>query len=363
MSIKNKLLALLSACALALPLAGCNKNTTGTIGKINDTDINAGIYIYYTIQGYNDAFTQLSKADATTTEKNIWDRKLEDKSVSDYVTDYATNSCMSIISTDLKFKELGLKLEKDDEKALENQLRDEWDKNGKNYTKDGISKSSIKQIINTNYKNDMIFRYYYFDKGPKAVTEKEILDQVNKTYARVKVLPLSTLNEKYEPLEPLKKAEVLKQAEDYVAKVKSGENFDDIIDAFYAEKYPSSSSSSEAERKVDETKERNAIVVYEGYEYIDEKSVAEMLKLPVSDEPKIISGEKNYYVVVKLDISKDTDTMKTVHDGTIYKIKSDEFKKEAKSWNSSLKFEKNEESFKKYNPKDVIKKVLKTKKK
>lgn len=363
MSIKNKLLALLSACAIALPLAGCNNNnTTGTIGKIKDTDINAGIYLFYTIQGYNDAFTKLSEKDASTTENNIWDKKIDDKSVNDYVTDYATNYCKTIISTEDKFEELGLKLDKDDEKALDNQLRDEWDKYGKTYTKNGISKNSIKQIITTNYKQDLIFKHYYFENGTKPVSEKEILDEINKSYARVKILPLTTLDEKYEPLDAIKKGEVLKQAEDYVAKVKSGEDFDEMIDDFYEKKYGSpASSSSDTDSKEEPKANRNEIVIYEGYQYIEDACVKEMIKLPVSNEAQIVKGEKNYYVVVKLDIAEDKDTIKTLHDGMIYKLKKDEFNKEALSWGDNLTMERNEESYSRYVPKDVIKKVLKNK--
>ncbi len=357
MSIKKKILALLSAFALALPLAGCNEETK-TMGKINDTEINAGIYIFYTIEGYNDAFSQLSEKDATIDEENIWDKKIDDVSVNDYVLDYATDRCVTIVSVDEKFEELKLKLNEDDEKSLERSLRNEWDQFGANYTDNGISKKSIEQILLSNYKQDLIFKHYYMEDGIKPVSEKDILAEINKKYARVKILPLSTLDDEYEPLDALEKAKVLEEAEDYIERVKKGEDFDDMIDAFYEEKYPSSSSdSSEEEEELGEN--RNEIVVYEGYEYVDAKSVEAMIKQSVSTTPEIIKGEKNYYVVEKLDIAEDEETIETLSDGIVYTLKKDEFNKETLSWGKDLTFDKNQEAFDRYYPQDVIKKVLK----
>ena len=357
MSIKKKILALVSAFALALPLVGCNEETK-TMGKIKDTEINAGIYIFYTIEGYNDAFSKLSEDDATIDEENIWSKKIDKVSINDYINNYATDRCVTIVSVDDKFEELKLKLTADDEKALDRSLRNEWEEFGSNYTKNGISKKSIEQILLANYKQDLIFKHYYMEDGIKPVPEKEIIDEINDKYARVKILPLSLLDDKYEPLDALEKSKVLEQAEDYIERVKKGENFDDMIDAFYEEKYPSSSStSSEDEEELGEN--RNEIIVYEGYEYIDEKSVEAMLKQSVSTTPEIIKGEKNYYVVEKLDIAEDEETIETLTEGIIYTLKKDEFNKETLSWGKDLTFEKNEEAFDRYYPQDVIKKVLK----
>ena len=62
MSIKKRIFALICSLTMILSFSACADTTWAS--KIEDTEISAGIFIYYTIQGYNSAYSILSAEDA-----------------------------------------------------------------------------------------------------------------------------------------------------------------------------------------------------------------------------------------------------------------------------------------------------------
>lgn len=354
MSIKNKILAGISALTIALSFTACAD--TSWTGKINGKEIKAGVYLFYTIQGYNSAYSTLS-TEGEVSDKIIFTKKIKDKDVSAYITDYADNMCKRMAAINAKFDELGLKFSETDNKTLKKTVEDEWDASGKEYTKKGIGKSSVTSIIETNLKEKLLFSKYYDKGGIEEVSQKALDDKLNEKYARVMLIPVSVQDADGKPVDDAKKAEALKKAESYVARAKSGEDFSAMFDEYYKEKYPGADSVA---TEVDaNSKYKNEQIVYVGNNNIDPTTISEILKLPSDKQPTIVKGNNYYYVVEKLNILEREDIKESTRQVILDDLKSADFDKMAEGWYANYSIDKNTDAYSRYTPQKVMKRVLK----
>lgn len=361
MSIIKKIFAGFSALALAITFTACNKDTSWA-NKVEGEKINAGIYIFYTLEGYDDAYSKLS-SDSSVTKDNIMTKEIDGKKVPEYIQEYATDKCKQIVSVNKKFDELGLTLSDTDKKAIKFSVDNEWEAYGKYYTKNGISKKSIEIIQTMNQKLEVMFYKYYDKGGIEEVSQEDINKEIAKNVARVKILPLILKNDDGSALTDTQKADLKKKAEEYIERVKNGEDFNEIINKYYEEKYDNSTLLPELNPKMNNSTEddkyENETIVYKGHQYIDPDAVTKMIELDKYNEPTFIDSTTYYYVVVKLDIAEREDVLEQYRKSALIKIKNDEFEKLAASWGENYKVEKNDDSYKRYAPEKVIKKMRK----
>ena len=220
MSIKKKLIAGISALVMALSLTACADTTWAN--KVDGKTIKAGVYIYYTQQGYEDAREKL-KTDSSVTEANIFTKEIDSKSVSQYIEDYASQKCREIVAVEKKFKELGLEISEAEEKAIRKNVDALWESSGKDYKASGISKDSIEKIYRNEFMLDKLFTKYYDKGGLEEVKDEDINKELAKQYSRVKFLPLSIKGtDGTTSLSDAEKAEVEKQANQYIERIKKG---------------------------------------------------------------------------------------------------------------------------------------------
>ena len=363
MSIKTRILAGISALTMAFSLSACTNADTTWANKVDGNKINAGVYIFYTIQGYEDATDKL-KDDSSVTKKNIMSKEIGDKKVPEYIEEYATNKCKEMIGVDHKFKELGLNLSSKDTKAIKLATDNAWEATGDEYKKNGISKDSIEKIFTMNQKLEVIFNKYYEKGGLQEVKQEDINKDINSKYARVKLLPLILKKDDGTELDNAGKAAVEKKADEYLKKVKEGANFDELINEYYKNRYnastgiPQSSSETDAEKDPYE----NEQIVYDGVQYIDPVGVTDMVKCAKYNEPIKVITTTYIYVYVKLDITQRDDFMKEARSSTLKSLKNADFEKMSATWGSDLKVVKNNDSYDRYTPEKVIKKMQKNQK-
>lgn len=364
MSIIKKIFAGFSALALAFTLTACNEDTSWA-NKVEGETISAGIYIFYTLEGYDDAFSKLSK-DSSVTKDNILSKEIDGKKVPAYIEEYATNKCKQIVAVDRKFDELGLTLSDNDKKAIKFSVNNAWEAYGNYYTKNGISKKSLDKIYTMNQKLEVLFYKYYDKGGIEEVSQEEINKELSQNLARVKILPLILKNNDDSALTDEQKANLKKQAEEYIERVKNGEDFNEIINKYYDDKYNDSTLIPKLDpnkNKASDDKYENETIVYEGHNYVDPDAVKQMIKLDKYNEPTFIESSTYYYVVVKLDLAEREDVIEKYKDSALVSIKNDEFENLTATWGADYKIEKNNDSYERYAPEKVIKKMKKIQKK
>jgi len=353
MSIIKKMLACVSSLAIAVSITACAD--TSWANKIDGTEIDAGVYIFYALEGYNEASTKLSETEYTG---SIFDQKIEEKDVDTYVSDYATDRCKKTIAIDKKFDELGLTLSENDEKAIAVKVQSALDNAEDYYTKHGVSTKSLTRVVTTLTKQDLIFDKYYAEGGIEAVSQEDINAQLIKDYARIKPLRIALAKADGSEVDDARKTEVLNKANDYIKRVEDGENFDDIITEYYQEISPvtddSSSETDVAEEDIDPYK--NEIVVYDGYQYMEADTITEILALNKYDEPTLIKTDDYYYVVEKLDILEREDITSDLISNVLLTLKFDDFEAMIESLSADYSVEINKDSYDRYSIQEILKK-------
>ncbi len=352
MSKFKKLLSMICVASLAVSLSACAD--TSWIAKIDKEKVNAGVYLFYMNQGYQDAFTKLQKDDDKITEKKVFSKKLDDKTINEYIQDFATDKCRESIAINKKFDELKLELTEKDQKIVENKFEEDWKNNSDTYEKNGVGKKSIQNIILTNYKSDLLFKKYYYKDGLEEVSENDINKNITDNYKRVKILPFTITDKDGKELDDAGKEKVVDEAKKTIKDLEAkAKNIDTLIDDYYK----SLSPNQDTEENTDEF--RNEAVVYEGYYYLETPVVEEILKLKDANKYSFIKGTAQYYVVQNLDILKREDLKNDLKPTALFSLKGDEFSKKITEWHKDYSVVKNDDAYKRYLPEKYIKKVQK----
>lgn len=240
--------AALLAMTCLFSMFGCGESTANVM-KINDYDIRAGIYIYYSVNAYYDAVEVLSGEgmnlnSATSTEDLvdlIKDVKIDGYSTQKWIQNKATEYCLQYVAILEEYDRLGLELSEDKIKQAEDYCENSWATLGEFYTEYGVGKQSLKDTILCDYKKDEIFQKYYGNDGSEGVTEDELHTYYVENNARVKYVALSLKDGEGNLLKADGKEEMRKKAEGYLARLQDAKDeeamldeFDNVIDEYKA---------------------------------------------------------------------------------------------------------------------------------
>lgn len=242
----NKLVASAAAFALAATVVGC----TPAIGKGTETamtadgyDVSSGMFIFYTIQAYEDAADILQTKNGTVpTVKEVKNAHIDDIEAKDWIQNKATEYCMTIAAIENEFKKIGGQLSGEELSEID-QIADNFIDSEQNgiYTKNGVGKDSIKGIVSATgsgsnyygeyeYMQKYIFDHYYGFDGEKGCSEEELKDYFDENFARVKYISISLTDEEGEALSDDEKKKLRRKAEEYAKKVNSES---DAMDKMY----------------------------------------------------------------------------------------------------------------------------------
>ncbi len=240
MSLKKRIVAACAAVIMACSLAGCGKNT-GYIMKTDGEEMASGVYISlmlteYTNQLYTIYYSGGKLADSF--EK----QKIGDQLMSEYLEDYAYNTCLEIFAVEKKCEELGIELSDEEKKEINDAVNSAWDANKDYYEEMGISKDSLKRIQSFSYLTTNLFEGLYYEGGVEEVKLDEIKTYVKDNMLRYKMIYIKN--------DATDKEAAKKMSEKYMGYAEEGKTMDELI-----EMYKDETSDKKEEDKKDETSE------------------------------------------------------------------------------------------------------------
>lgn len=396
----KKCLTAFMAAAIAASAVGCNVGEETKYAMYEgDFNLKSGIYIYY----QNDALSSakslasqqnesLNTDDTEALKKTI----IENKNFLTWVNDKTLASCGEHIAVIRKFNELELSLSDEDTKAVKSYVDSIFEEEDNEYTQNGISKDSLKEILTNTYKATAIFEAYYGQDGIENVQESDLKEDYIKSHARVKYVKLDLLDSEGNALDDASKKEIKDMADDYLKQVKdtSGEKamlqkFNDIKEDYdtYTEQ---KSAEAEAETAttavqeqttttttttVTETEEGTTTTTdpYANENIIEKVTTDENTKeeditysptkevydwafnsSTKNDTPEIIETEDAIYVAVKLDIKErltDDDLWsESIIDRFRWAEYSDDFQDKLDEWVKELNLLLNKKAADRYDP-------------
>ncbi len=228
----KKILAGAAALAVALTCTGCSDTSWGA--KAGDTEYRAGIYIYHAMNAYFDAESKKAETDT-----DVFAASIEEMPAKDWMMKETEKNLRLQAAVDAKFDEMGLELDEYSTTYADYMVEQMWSQYGDMFEGYGIGKESYRDIYLNSIKRDEIFmKYYNSEDGITPVSEDDIKAHLLDNYARVKYIALNLKDAEGNLLKSEGKAEVMKMAEDYLARAEGGESFDALIaeyDAYWSE--------------------------------------------------------------------------------------------------------------------------------
>lgn len=217
------------AALLAAGTFGCASPAIGSGSRtaltVDGYDVNAGIFIYYTMQAYSEAVTELTGEDGTAPDlETVKSSKIGDVDSEDWIQDKATEYCRDYVSLLKEFEAIGGELSAEDKDQAASMAEYYYNSDSRNET-NGISLDSMKKVAESTYIEQEIFKHYYGFDSEYGCSEDELKDYFEENFARVKYFSISLTDSAGEPLTADEVRQRKKMAEDYVKQInaKSGE--------------------------------------------------------------------------------------------------------------------------------------------
>ncbi|MDE7363484.1 MAG: hypothetical protein K2N27_01145 [Ruminococcus sp.] len=208
--------------ALASAMAGC----TPTIGSgtsiamtIDDYDVPAGLFIYYTMQGYNEAVSLLSSQNDTDVKvKDVKNAQIDSLDSTDWIQNKAQEYCVDYVTIIKEFDAIGSELSQEDLDSCKN-MAEYYHNQDSRLDKNGVSVDTMEKMAQMSYKEQAVFDYYYGFDGSEGCTEDELKDYFDENFARVKYVSISLLDNEGEKVSEDEERQLRKKAESYVKQV------------------------------------------------------------------------------------------------------------------------------------------------
>lgn len=359
MSLIKKLSAVAVTSAMALSLASCGQDTTWG-AKIDETEIRAGIFIYYQSDALSRAYEHMIETDT-----DVMAITIDGMSTEDWVNDQAVKGMQEYVAVEKKFDELGLTFENKEEELAKANVEQWWEYVSEYFEGIGVSQESYLDIVINGEKKAAIFDYYYGEGGEKEVAEADIKAYLNENFARIKYIDMPLKDGEGNLLKSDGKAEIKAMAEEYIERMKNGEAFEDVSDE-YDDYYnglveaatTTETSNSTTEEPADdvaaEETENDELVLLGSVTSADypvpsasvnEKVVGDAMAV---GEYRLIEEDEIYYIVYKMDLFADEEYYDYKKTDVLNELKGEEFDATVVSWTDSQDVVVNDAAVKRY---------------
>lgn len=220
----KKFIAAATALSVAVTMTACSAPTIGhgssTAIVIDDYEVPAGVFIFYTLNSYYEANSIVSEnTSATPTVDDVKDSHIDNLEAADWIQNKATEYCANYVAIEKEFDKLGVELTAEELDEVEENL--ETYSSYEIYTSNGIGESSIRALLENEVKTKYVFDYYYGFDSENGMSEEELKDYFDDNFARVKYVAISLLDAEGNELDEDGKEEMRELAEKYAKQINS----------------------------------------------------------------------------------------------------------------------------------------------
>ncbi len=393
----------IAAAALSVVLSASMYGCTPAIGAGSKTamtvdgyEVPAGLFIYYTLQGYGEASDILQNKNGTApTVDDLKNANIDEIDSTDWIQNKATKYCKDFVAVQREFEAIGGELT-DDEKSEAEQMASYYYAQDSRLEDNGVGMSTMKLMAESSYKEQQVFKHYYGFDGEKGCTEQELKDYFNDNFARVKYVSISMLDDEGNPVTEDQKRSLRKKAEDYAKQIneKSTEldkmhEVDAVQDAYDEYKAAQTTTTTDTSTETTTTTTTTTAATestttttdpYAGEHIIQKNTTTAAAEDSEATETTTVDTESaDYkfkdYVFNKLEAGKaavydyDDDTIYVIIRGDLYERMteddywnedyidylrsmrySDDFKSFLEDKAEKLSFEKNKSAYRRYSP-------------
>lgn len=231
MSKWKKIVAGLMATAMVGSLVACGSNTAYAM-TIDGMQVKAGVYIYFAYSAYSEAVSTLQSQNSeldTSDNDVVKAQKIDGKDTETWIKDKTLEYCQQYVAVEQKYSELSLELSDESKTEIDNTLNNFWDTNSKTFEANGISKESVKLVLENTYHTNDLFLYYYDIDGEEGVTEDELKEYYIDNDARVRYIKIDLKDGNGDLLKSDAKDAMLEQVNGYLKRVEAKEGDEEAM--------------------------------------------------------------------------------------------------------------------------------------
>ncbi|MDE7105303.1 MAG: hypothetical protein K2O36_05425 [Ruminococcus sp.] len=223
----KKFTAMTVSVALASTLFGCTPSYgsgSKSAMSIDGYDVPAGLFIYYSMQGYTEAANLLNEQNGTAPKlKDVKNSQIDSLDSTDWIQNKATDYCLDFVTIQKEFESIGGELAQEDIDEAEEMAAYYYAQDSR-LDKNGVSLDTMEKMAQMTYMEQEVFDYYYGFEGSEGCSEEELKDYFDENFARVKYLEISLTDDEGNELGEDEQRELRKMAEKYVKQInaKSG---------------------------------------------------------------------------------------------------------------------------------------------
>ena len=195
--MKHKLLALASALALCLALAGCHFSTPDTVGSIGGEAIGSGLYLLAQFDAYQQAAQYAGEDQDPADVKAFLSATItpdggEAVAVSDYVAAATEDELRRYVAVEARFAALGAELDPAYTAQADSYTDQLMDSYGALYAANGIGEETIRSYEYNLAKQSALVELLYGQDGETPLTDEELTDHLENEmlYLRYVTVPL-----------------------------------------------------------------------------------------------------------------------------------------------------------------------------
>ena len=216
----------IAAAGLSVALSASMFGCTPAIGAgsknamtIDGYDVPAGLFIYYTLQGYGEAASEYqNKNGSAPTVDDVKKTNIDSTDSTDWIQNKATKYCKDFVAVQREFELIGGELT-DDEKDEAVEMAEYYYSLDPSLEENGVGMETMKLMAESSYKEKKIFQHYYGFDGEKGCSEDELKEYFNDNFARVKYVSISLLDADGNKVTADQERSLRKKAEDYAKQI------------------------------------------------------------------------------------------------------------------------------------------------
>ena len=220
--VKKIITAVLSV-TLAATMVGCTPTIgagTSTAMTIDKYDVPAGLFIYYTMQGYSEASGILEDQRGSAPElKDVKNATIDSVDSTDWIQNKATDYCLDYVTIIKEFDDMGGELSQEDIDSAESMASYYYAQDKSRLDDNGVSLDTMEKMAQMTYKERAVFKHYYGYDGSEGCTEEELKDYFDDNFARIKYVSISLTDSEGNALTEDEQRERRKMAEKYAEQV------------------------------------------------------------------------------------------------------------------------------------------------
>ncbi len=337
MKLRGRFTAVALAAMLALSAAGCSSADTSWVYEQGERRMPAGVYLHYMLDAYTEAETKYMDEKTAQGEEitqavkssELLKFQIEDKTAKEWIPEKAQKFALQYYGAEDKFASKGMALSPEDAQQVASTANGMWEYSKKFYEANGIGEESVLEYFTVQKKKEVLFLALYGKEGETPVSDQALKDAFANEYVKAEYMRITkqTVAEEGQDLEALN-AEIKTKAEGYLARLKSGEEVEELV-------YEYRQSTAAQGEEITKPEKGSYSLILSKKDAPNYGALGEGFLSVTAGEPALYEDDQGYYLIRKQDILENAADLDNYRESLLGALKYEEYLTQLEEWGAA----------------------------